>query len=307
MACWLALAVCVPWTVVRLTGWLPPWPSAPLLAFTPWVIAVAGVALMLAARAGRRLPAALSLACAVALAVVVLPRAVGAADHRSGPLLRVMSANLRIGGADPGTVVRLVREHQVDVLFLEEYTGHAETALTRAGLATLLPHRVADAEPEAIGIAVWSRLPLADARAGAPRGRFAEASATVQPPGAPPVALHAVHPCAPYLPSHQDCWRRDLDAQPRPTPHGPIRLLAGDFNATLDHPPLRRLLAAGYRDAADSTGRALSPSWPNDLVPVVPIDHLLVDRRAGVRALSGHDVPNSDHRALLATLVLPAA
>ena len=41
----------------------------------------------------------------------------------------------------------------------------------------------------------------------------------------------------------------------RPRPDGPPRILAGDFNATLDHALLRRLLATGYVDAADRDGR----------------------------------------------------
>ena len=45
-------------------------------------------------------------------------------------------------------------------------------------------------------------------------------------------------------------WRGDLRALPPATPDGPLRILAGDFNATLDHAELRRLLDTGYEDAA---------------------------------------------------------
>ncbi len=37
--------------------------------------------------------------------------------------------------------------------------------------------------------------------------------------------------------------------------------MAGDFNATLDHPELRRLLTRGWRDAGRERGEALEPTW----------------------------------------------
>jgi endonuclease/exonuclease/phosphatase family metal-dependent hydrolase len=39
----------------------------------------------------------------------------------------------------------------------------------------------------------------------------------------------------------------------------------------------------------------------------VVIDHVLVDRRIGVRGVSVHAVAGSDHRAVVAELSLPAA
>ena len=33
-----------------------------------------------------------------------------------------------------------------------------------------------------------------------------------------------------------------------------MRILAGDFNATLDHAELRRLIGRGYHDAAEQAG-----------------------------------------------------
>jgi endonuclease/exonuclease/phosphatase family metal-dependent hydrolase len=84
-------------------------------------------------------------------------------------------------------------------------------------------------------------------------------------------------------------------------------LLLGDFNATLDHAPLRRLIGSGYRDAADTVGAGLSPTWPADSLPVVALDHVLADARIGVGAVSTHPVPDTDHRALAATLILPVA
>jgi endonuclease/exonuclease/phosphatase family metal-dependent hydrolase len=106
-------------------------------------------------------------------------------------------------------------------------------------------------------------------------------------------------------------WAAHLADQPVPAPDGPLRVLLGDCNASLDHAPLRRLLRAGYRDAAATRGRGLLPTWPFRLAtlrfwtPPVTLDHVLADRRLGVRFFATRPTEGSDHRAVLAELVLP--
>jgi endonuclease/exonuclease/phosphatase (EEP) superfamily protein YafD len=307
IATWSPAVLCGLWALVRLGGVQPPWPASALLAVTPWVIPVCVVTLAAAAATGNRWAAVVAAVAALALAVVVVPRAWGTGDQRDGVVLRVMTANLRVGGADPAAIVRLVREERIDLLALQEYTPRAWADLSRAGLETLLPYRVGDAEPLAIGSALYARYPLADAGSPVGPGGFVQETAVLGAPGAVPLAVTSVHPCAPFTPAHQRCWRDGLDREPRPVPGGPDRLLMGDFNATLDHPALRRLIGSGYRDAADAVGSGLRPTWPADVVPAVTLDHVLVDARAGVRAVSLHPVPDTDHRAICAVLTLPRA
>ncbi len=118
--------------------------------------------------------------------------------------------------------------------------------------------------------------------------------------------LLAVHPAAPD-PGSVDEWDKDLNALPDAEPHGRIRVLAGDFNATLDHAELRRLIGTGYEDAASVVGAGLHGTWPEGrkVPPAVVIDHVLADKRVGVRAVSIHTIPGTDHRAVFAELVLP--
>ena len=89
---------------------------------------------------------------------------------------------------------------------------------------------------------------------------------------------------------------------------GPPRVLLGDFNSTLDHRPLRALIARGYRDAAATLGEGLAPSWgPYGAKPIPPItiDHVLADRRLGVTGYATHALPNSDHHLVFAALTVP--
>ena len=305
---WLLVLPVLVWAAIRLGGW-ETGPLVQLFAFTPYVAAWS-VPLALAALLNRRwLPAAFALVAAGALGTAVLPRALAddppAAD---GPQLTVMTANMLAGGADPATILRLVREHRVDVLALQEYTPGGEQALLNAGLAAELPERRSDAEDGTTGSGLWSRHPLTGTGMRRNGGGFGQSYGIVAVPGGPPVRVESAHPLAPWAVHVLDDWRADLDAEPRATPDGPLSILLGDFNATLDHAPLRRLIGGGYTDAADALGKGLIASWgpyDGDPIPPVTIDHVLVDERMRVDALSVHDQPGSDHRAIVATVTLP--
>ncbi|GAB2917933.1 endonuclease/exonuclease/phosphatase family protein [Micromonospora polyrhachis] len=306
--CWLAVAPALIWAALRITGF-DRGPLVPLLAFTPYVAGwtVVPVALALALR--RWWAAGVAVLTAVALIGVVAPRALADNDPLpGGSTLRVLTANLLVGVADPAAVVELVRAHRVDVLAVQEFTPEAQAALDRHGLADLLPHRQLNAEVGSPGSGLYARFPLSAGGTRTNDGGFTQAYATVHMPDAPAVLVESAHPCAPYEHQQLRCWHTDLDRQPRATPDGPLRILAGDFNATLDHAPLRALLDTGYVDAAAAAGVGLTGTWgpyDGDFIPPVAIDHVLVDRRIGVRAASVHPLPGSDHRALLAELALP--
>jgi endonuclease/exonuclease/phosphatase family metal-dependent hydrolase len=127
-------------------------------------------------------------------------------------------------------------------------------------------------------------------------------NATLQVPGAAPVRFTAAHPPAPLGPDARR-WRHDLKEIPSPTPHGEVGIVTGDFNATLDHAPLRHLIGKGFTDAADATGQGLVPTfrpWPP-----ITIDHVLADRRCAIERVKIYLQPGSDHRALFTELRLP--
>ncbi|MFC6567067.1 endonuclease/exonuclease/phosphatase family protein [Actinoplanes utahensis] len=220
--------------------------------------------------------------------------------------MRVLPVDMLHGGADPARIVRLVRDGDVAVLAVQEFTPQGEAALAVAGIGDLLPYRHLSPEPEAGGSGLYSRHPMLAVSSRRNAGGFQQASATIQPAGAPAVQVVSVHPLAPAGPDMLAGWAADLRDQPPAGGDGPLRILLGDFNATLDHAELRRLIGTGYRDAADA---GLVPSRParDGFSGLVTIDHVLADERIGVRAAEVHTVTDSDHRAVLATLTLPAA
>jgi len=85
-----------------------------------------------------------------------------------------------------------------------------------------------------------------------------------------------------------------------------MRILAGDFNGTLDQRDLRSVLDGGYVDAAAAAGAGLHFTWPTKgRRPLFAIDHILVDRRIAVKRFEAREIPGTDHRAVIAQLVIP--
>lgn len=307
---WLVVSPFAVWAVLRLIPADVHFRWVQLVAFTPYV-ALASVVAPLVALASRRWAAlAASLAVTATLAACVVPRALpdGGRTTSSGPALRILSANLEVGGVPPSALVDLVRRLRPDVLALQELTPSAAEGLRQAGLATLLPYKAELALEGPRGSGVYARHAITPGQAI--EYGFGQMVATVEVPGAGPVGVVSVHPCAPSDETGYPCWADGLAALPRPG--GAVQVLAGDFNATLDHARIRDLLGAGYRDAAGATGDGLTTTWPfrprefNGFgIPTVTIDHILADRRAGVRSFGVHRLPDTDHRAVFAELVLP--
>ena len=85
-------------------------------------------------------------------------------------------------------------------------------------------------------------------------------------------------------------------------------MVAGDFNATLDHSALRAG-TAGCVDAAEQRGAGLIPTWgpsPTTRRFGPQIDHVFATEGITAETFEVHDVAGSDHRAVLTTLRLPS-
>jgi endonuclease/exonuclease/phosphatase family metal-dependent hydrolase len=301
----LAWALPVPfafWLVLRIGGWEPTFRWIQLVAFTPYV-AAAAVVVPVAALLLRNRAAAVAGALVAGLLVwLVAPRAFSDPEpEASGPTLRVLGANLLHGRTPPERIVELVRDLRIDVLCVEELPAADIPALDAAGLKALLPHSAAGTHETSL----YSRFPLT-VRADSPQGSIR--ADLVVPGAAHPVEFVAVHTCAPLGPGYDKCWQKGQRTLPAATPDGTVRVLAGDFNSTHDHAPLRQIQDTGYRDAADVRGEGLTPTWPADgraFPPGIAIDHVVADRRVAIRDFAVHDLPRSDHRAVSAVLTLP--
>jgi endonuclease/exonuclease/phosphatase (EEP) superfamily protein YafD len=240
--------------------------------------------------------AVLALAGFMLQAGVLAPNYLGAHAHGQ-PNLTVMTLNLRKGGADESRAVALARTQGVRVLVLEEVTPGARDQLRAAGLDALLPHVAGDSGAQDAGTMVFSSYELA----GTERLAVQHDSWKIRVLAPKPFWLFAVHTSQPTGKPAE--WAKDwraIDRAVRTT--GGARLIAGDFNATLDHRPVRNLLGAGFSDAARSANSGWQPTW----AALFTIDHVLFSDGFGVIATRTARVAGSDHRAVVAELVREA-
>jgi endonuclease/exonuclease/phosphatase (EEP) superfamily protein YafD len=302
---WLVVAPWALWALFRAFGLERGYYLVVLMAFTPYAALSSFVPLFVAAVLRARAAAVVAVAAIAVFGFALLPRTVGtAAKPSGGPTLRVLTANVLRSSVDPRVLAGLVRSERVDVLSVQELSPQLDRELQRVLPPLGLGRRVARPREHAAGTGLYSRYPLAPDSPPADT-IFAMAAARLSLPGGEQVRLVAVHPSAPNRPELIGPWRHDLRALPAAGP-GPT-ILAGDFNATLDHAELRRVLDRGYRDAADAIGTGLKGTWPTDRdLPRVSIDHVLTDRLTRVISVSVRELPGSDHRAVLAELEIPS-
>lgn len=298
---WLALvglvAVCVP-VAARLAGW-ESGPLAWLVALTPWVTlaSVAGCGL---AVLGRSWTLSVVAAAITLLGVTWLVPLYTATPAAGDTVLTVATINLAYGHADADAVARLVEDHAVDVLAVEELTPAAVEALRDAGIDEVMPYSVLAPERGYTGTGLWSRLPLEQpATVNALSSRAVSAAVDV---GDESVDVYAIHPEAPALRSHPR-WSADLDrlASLLGEQTGGV-IVAGDFNTTRDHEAFRRIEALGYADAADQAGAGFLPTFPEGsaIGPLVAIDHVVTrDVDFVARTVTTVSIPGTDHRALV--------
>ena len=247
----------------------------------------------------------------VAVPAVVLvawqlpPRRHREAGATDGAEIRVASINAWLGRASHAAIATEMAAFRPDVLVVQELTAELATPLARS-LTDLLPYARLHPSGGSAGIGVWSRFPLAEL-APVPATKTLMPRVLLQADW--PVTVTPVHTAAPVTSRHSE-WQHDfgqlLAAVTATSGH---QLIVGDFNASRDHRPFRKLLSAGLADCADA---ALSRQWPGFTWPanrrypaIIRLDHILVSQPgAVVRQTRRIRVPGSDHLGVLAIIDL---
>jgi endonuclease/exonuclease/phosphatase (EEP) superfamily protein YafD len=224
--------------------------------------------------------------------------------------VRVMTANLRLGLADADALVSAARSG-ADLLAVQEVTSGAVDRLSDAGLDEAFPHRVLYPQDDASGAGLWSRYPITSATPiGGFEMVFITARVRVSGVAVDPTIVVA-HVSGPWPQPIKD-WREDVDLLPSTLDEaaraagGGAVMVVGDFNSTVDMQPFRRLLGAGYTDAAEQAGAGAMPTYPYGswIPPLLGIDHILI-RNCMASAVKSVPLPGSDHRAVVAAVEIP--
>lgn len=261
------------------------WPLDLANHFVPHyaLLALLGLAAATASRAPRT-GALLALALA-AHAVRIVPERAPPAD---GVPLRVLLANVFTANTDHGALLDLVRAEDPDVVALLEVNARWVAAL--APLRADRPHVVEEPREDNFGLALYSRIALTDVEVR----ELASAPVPTVTARLHGVRLVLTHPLPPI--GARYATLRDEQLAAVAALRDDRTVIAGDLNATpwSSAFPGRR---PGWRPG----------TWPAGLpAPMrIPIDHVLAGPGVRIERLrAGPDV-GSDHRPLIADLVVP--
>jgi endonuclease/exonuclease/phosphatase (EEP) superfamily protein YafD len=278
----------------RLPG---PFTALENLSNFPFHFAVAFLACAMAlALRGRRLAALAAAAAALLPAAQVAPWYFGrepAPSGGAGPPVKLLVANVYYGNRQYGRIQRLIAREDPDVVGLVEVD--LDWLRNLAKLRARYPNFYEVPDERYVGIGLYSRLPLANARTLLlPDSGLPAIAATVTTPGGDVefILVHLPPPTDAALVRRRDrqaaMLARHVRTLARPT------VVAGDFNMTMWSRGYRPLVEVGGLANARA-GHGAAPSWPALWRLGVPIDHILATdgvRLSDFRVLSG---VGSDH------------
>lgn len=278
-----------------------------------------------ASRGARRVlgPTAIVLVVFV-IASVLLVGSRGIGDPRvpetgSESDLRVLSWNTR--GDEPGSpgIAALAVSLDADVVVLPETTEsmgvEIATLMAEAGSPMWVHTRTFDEEYRATSTTLLISPDLGDYEVVTDAGDTSTLPTVIATPvdGDGPTIV-AAHPVAP-TPVNMASWRTDLEWLAERCTGDAI--VAGDFNATLDHLAGLEHDGSGVdgaefdlgscHDGARATGNGAVGTWTTGLTPLLgaPIDHVMATaqwRFTGFAVITTEDRTGSDHRPVFAQL-----
>lgn len=292
-----------------------------IVSFTPWFIVVSALSLFLALIA-RRWGIALIMVLCLCVQVwwqypffnSTQPLSADASTAVSASRVdttdayaQVMTVNVYKGHADAQTIVRLVKQHHIEILAMQETDAAFIEALNKDGIGEYLPYSQVSSSDGVYGNGLWSASPLSD-----PVDDEVNSSASLMPAGTvkfnggrSSIRFVSVHTTSPK-PGTWTEWLRALQELGNMRSRTSARyVFMGDFNATTDHTAFRDFLGDRFHDAARSAGHGFTFTWPANrsyLPAFAGIDHIVFDSGIDAGNMQVVRVPGSDHDGLIGTL-----
>jgi len=227
------------------------------------------------------------------------PPAVGSSAEGG---IRIVAANLMLSNEHPLAATESLLNARPDVLVTAETPAAVATVLTRHGF-----NKVSSGARTAHTTIIWSKLParrlpnisLNDRDLPVAEVRLASGSITI-------VGVHLKSPTTVEgLHGWEGNWDELIPALHRLD--GPVTV-AGDFNSSKFHRPMRTLSASYDNSSSHSLTTAFSPTWPAQpyrwwrySLRLLDLDHVLV-KDLPVTGFSRFTIPGSDHLGVVATL-----
>jgi endonuclease/exonuclease/phosphatase (EEP) superfamily protein YafD len=286
-------------------------PLAQLVALRPYLLVALPVLVLVLLLLARRVRGAVLAAAGVVVVLLVAagmvaPRTMAVPVPAGGRTLTVAAFNTYSGGADVAGVAALIRDERPDLVSLVEasttfrsklaplveplgyhlITAVGEPSGDLGGVTAVVADHLGDVRSSTYTATPFPRVELEGGGLG--NIRF--------------VAFHTLAPRRGDVPQ----WRSDVGQVSQWCAGVQPAIIAGDFNATLDHSVFRSA-TAGCGDAAAQRGQGLTPTWPTWLPSWLgpQIDHVLATDPIVAETFEVREVAGSDHRAVLARLRIP--
>lgn len=254
---------------------------------------------------GRCAIALWAVAAAILAFAPVLPWYLGKEADASGaevPHLKILVANVYHSNREFGRINRLVTEEDPDVVGLLEVSESWRRRLKP--LRDRYPFHFEVPDEHHVGLALYSRLPMAGARAITIGDSSSPAIAATLATPAGEVEILLVHPASPV--DAAAIARRNaqiLALAQHVRNAGRPTVLAGDLNASMwnaGYRPLEEI--ARFHNAR--AGHGIGPTWPAFGRLGVPIDHILATPDVSLRGFRLLKSVGSDHRPIAAEFAL---
>lgn len=275
---------------------------------------------MASAVATRRYPLVASASAGFAVPWLVASARAQRATHQRGAVpttgekLRVVAVNLQASNACVPKAAKALAALAPDVVLACEVDDAALTTFAKyfgppAAAASITVDGTSRVHTAVFVTSALTQHPVTPLVAG--QRQFARRLVRV---GQKWVLVTAVHTTAPRFSRWVPAWHAQLAVLATPASHQvtapdgrvPAMVLGGDFNASLLHRPMARVLAAGFVDALRARGRGLAPTWSphgRGRARLFSLDHVLVNGAVPLAAFTVA-VPGSDHRAVVTDLAV---
>ncbi len=216
--------------------------------------------------------------------------------------VKLFVSNVYVHNRQHAQLQRLINKEQPDVVGLVEVNSRWLRKV--AQLRTSYPYHFEIPDEEFVGLALYSRLPLTNARvlnvgeAGTPA-----IAATMETPDGE-IEFILTHPVSPLDTDHVRRRNSQLRALGRyvGTLQRPV-VVAGDLNATMWNRNYRAFVELGGLHNARA-GRGVGPTWPSIGPLGVPIDHITATEAVRFRNFRVLESTGSDHRPVSAEFSL---
>ncbi|RJQ79264.1 endonuclease/exonuclease/phosphatase family protein [Pseudonocardiaceae bacterium YIM PH 21723] len=279
-------------------------PFAQGMAFRPIIVVLAivvAVLLWIFAKSWRGASALLMVIALVGVCLIA-PRVEGSKPYTASKKLTVLLVNVQTSQADPAEVAKVIKARKPDLIgIMEADRIYRERVQVELGFTDYDGQSAqSDLSPLSAVSVLWSTK-LGEVTAKVERkSKFP--SWIVTGPGLGNVTFVAHHGSPPTKIS-TETWHEDLAALRTWCGVPGNFIIAGSFNASLDHSLFRNAIA-GCKDSAAELGEGLTSTFPQATPRWLgtQIEHIIYKGSVGAESVEFLDIPTSDHRGQLVTI-----